>query len=510
MISAFNLCAQTTFSLYVGGRALLTAPNPPNGGALFQTAWAVQGTHISLEKSTLSAYVKVNEYFNGTEQVQCDYYWYWYDNYGSQHTNHATTYYDIKCLPVNLELSDSHIDLEPNGGKQLTYKLTPSNVYPAPVITFYSSDTQICTVTENGYVRAISPGSATINVRNSAGPDAQCSVSVLSLDPTGVSLPSTLSIEIEEASTLSAMIYPSGAWSTLSWWSDNASVASVDQTGCVTGIGVGKTKVWVKTNKGGFQDYCDVNVDEPVFSVENIIPSNNSYIHINTCVKIIFSHKIEKSRNFNDARLLNCSNGKDVDVNATIDGKVLTFTPTVSLDYDSKYEFVLPEHSVVTNWGAINENEVRIKFYTIVAPDNIKYFTIWSKTGKTVSISLEEKPSLHYNFDTDRILCRTSKQEISFTVNDAYKYTLETKTNPSRIPQLITTKTKPDLLYQKGEIRVCNCPPQTELAVYNLKGHLVGSYKTDEHGDLVVSTLDFPSGCYFIRICELSIKIIKF
>lgn len=76
------------------------------------------------------------------------------------------------------------------------------------------------------------------NVKNNAGPDAQCSVSVLSLDPTGVSLPSSLSIEIEEASTLAAMIYPSGAWSTLSWWSENASVASVDQAGCVTGIGV--------------------------------------------------------------------------------------------------------------------------------------------------------------------------------------------------------------------------------------------------------------------------------
>ena len=42
--------AQKTYELYVGDDVLMTAPTPPNNGALYQTAWAARTQGITVTK----------------------------------------------------------------------------------------------------------------------------------------------------------------------------------------------------------------------------------------------------------------------------------------------------------------------------------------------------------------------------------------------------------------------------------------------------------------------------
>lgn len=210
---------------------------------------------------TYGAKVTVNSYFTGTAEVRCDYYYYWYDNYGYMHTNNATTYFQITCNPVTLTINPTSMSLYPEEGQTISYSYSPSNVSPQPTIRFLSSNTNVATVNDNGYVRAVGSGTATITVENSAGPNATCSVNVKEVDPTGISLPANLILEVDERKTLTPTIYPSYAKKSLTWSSSDETIATVSSSGSVYGKKKGTVKITVKTHND-YSDYCNVTVND--------------------------------------------------------------------------------------------------------------------------------------------------------------------------------------------------------------------------------------------------------
>lgn len=245
--------------LYVGQSAFFVAPDPPGGGAINQTAWGCSHSAVSCsQQDPYSAKVTVNEYFEGTAEIQCDYYWYWYDNYGYMHTNHATTYFHIKCKPVTINLRTNDMYLTVGEGQTISYTLSPS-ISPTPTIRMSSRNTNVATVSSNGYVRAIGPGVTYINLRNSAGPDAVCTVHVEKIDPTSISIPSSLAAYVGESANISATIYPSNASTTLSWYSEDSDIASVS-SGRVTGYREGTTYIYARTSNGLASNKCRVDV----------------------------------------------------------------------------------------------------------------------------------------------------------------------------------------------------------------------------------------------------------
>ena len=251
-------------SLYVGQSTILSAPNPPSGAALNQVAWGCSNANVSVEKyMNYGAKVTVNSYFTGSAEIRCDYYWYWYDNNGFMHTNHASTYFYVTCNPVTLTIEPTSMQLAPGEGQYINYSYRPSNVSPKPTIRFLSSNTNVATVNANGYVMAVGAGTATITVENSSGPDASCYVNVKQSSPTGVSLPSYLSLIVGETKTLTPTVTPSGASTSFTWRSDDSGIASVTSSGRVTGVKAGTTKVWVTTAVGGYTGWCNVTVKNP-------------------------------------------------------------------------------------------------------------------------------------------------------------------------------------------------------------------------------------------------------
>lgn len=266
--------SQAATSLYVGQSTILSAPNPPSGAALNQTAWGCSNSHISVEKyMTYGAKVTVNSYFTGTAEVRCDYYYYWYDNYGYMHTNNATTYFQITCNPVTLSISPSSMTMAVGEGQSISYSYSPSNVSPKPTIRFLSSNTNVATVNDNGYVKAVGPGNATITIENSSGPNATCSVKVNSPNPTGISLPNTLSLIVGESKTITPTVYPSGANYSLTWSSNDVSIATVSSSGLVTGKKAGTARITATINGYSYSDYCNVTVEKPTLTL-SVSPSS--------------------------------------------------------------------------------------------------------------------------------------------------------------------------------------------------------------------------------------------
>ena len=75
-----------------------------------------------------------------------------------------------------------------------------------------------------------------------------CTVTVV--DVTSIYLPSTLSVGLGNQYTFSPVITDSRATTTLNWQSSNASVATIDNAGCMSAVGVGSTVITCSATNG--------------------------------------------------------------------------------------------------------------------------------------------------------------------------------------------------------------------------------------------------------------------
>ena len=83
------------------------------------------------------------------------------------------------------------------------------------------------------------------------------------IDPTGISLnKSTASVEVGKTTQLTATLQPSGATGTVTWTSNNSSVASVNSSGKVTGVAEGSATITATC--GSYHASCTVTVTAPV------------------------------------------------------------------------------------------------------------------------------------------------------------------------------------------------------------------------------------------------------
>ena len=87
----------------------------------------------------------------------------------------ATAVYE-KVEAEDIFLDDTSIEMEVGDRKTLDYTLEPSNAFDGDVV-FESSDEDVVTVSEDGELRAISSGTATVTV-SCGNAQAECKVTV--------------------------------------------------------------------------------------------------------------------------------------------------------------------------------------------------------------------------------------------------------------------------------------------------------------------------------------------
>lgn len=140
-----------------------------------------------------------------------------------------------------------------------------ANVYPSNAtnkgVTWSSNPTSVATVSSSGLVTAEGEGEATITcqAKDGSGVKETCKVTVAPVEPTDISLPDSMSIAVGERITLSPIITPSDAETTLSWTSYDEDIVMAYANGIIEGINLGTTTIRVMTHNK-LPAWCTVTV----------------------------------------------------------------------------------------------------------------------------------------------------------------------------------------------------------------------------------------------------------
>ncbi len=155
----------------------------------------------------------------------------------------------------------------------LSYIVMPSNATDKRVYWF-TSDDHVATVDSNGKVTGVGLGTATIKVITTDGRfEDECTVTVSQTVPvTGIQMQQTTATILEgQTRQMIATILPDNATNkSVTWSSDNVSVATVNSNGLVAAKKEGTAKITAKTVDGNYKAICTVTVTKSAIAVTGV------------------------------------------------------------------------------------------------------------------------------------------------------------------------------------------------------------------------------------------------
>ena len=176
-----------------------------------------------------------------------------------------------------IAINEGNFELQKNQIKNLTINYTPSDTTSPTAVGWTSSNTAVATVDGTGKVTAVAPGTsvitATLVSNSSITSSITVTVPVVSATSLNINKTST-SIEKGGNETLTAYILPENTTDelTISWASNNTSVATVDSTGKVVAVAPG-TAVITATAGSLTPATCTVTVTRKLDSLSFNITS---------------------------------------------------------------------------------------------------------------------------------------------------------------------------------------------------------------------------------------------
>ncbi len=189
----------------------------------------------------------------------------------SEENSLANNEFEVVYAPVAVEgisLNTSTLSLEYGQTAQLIATVYPSNAFNKGV-HFISDSTDVATVDDSGNIITVGNGTAIITAITDDGDYiAQCQVTV-SVKVTSVDLDqSNITVNVGNTIKLNADVTPDVASDkSVIWSSSDTSVATVDSDGIVRGVKTGTATITAKTNDGGFEACCTVNVINAVMGI---------------------------------------------------------------------------------------------------------------------------------------------------------------------------------------------------------------------------------------------------
>jgi|GEM_PF-3405735 len=245
------------YSMYVGDIETIGTPDVPNG-YIVDASFSCDNENVDIIKqNSACAVVKVTHYFEGTATVECFYSYMVKNPFNNSYSGqNSTNFFHIECIPNKATLSEKNVKMNVGDTHQLSYTLSRGGSKNG---IWSSSDNAIASIDNNGQIVAVSPGRVTIILDPIVGPLEYCEVEVVKIDPTKITIPTTLTLYVEESEQLNATLYPKNATSTLTWYSKDKSIATVS-SGRVIGINEGLTKIYATTSNGLTSNDCAVTV----------------------------------------------------------------------------------------------------------------------------------------------------------------------------------------------------------------------------------------------------------
>lgn len=173
---------------------------------------------------------------------------------------YSLTVNKVGVTSVTVSSSDSKTSVDPGEQLSLTATVSPDNA-SYPDVTWSSSNESIATVSEDGVVTGIVPGSVTITA-TADGVSGTFSVTVNAIPVQSISIQGDGSVTIGGTSQLTCVFTPTNATNkNVSWESSDDSIATVSGSGVVTGVKVGSATITATSEDGSKTATLSVTVN---------------------------------------------------------------------------------------------------------------------------------------------------------------------------------------------------------------------------------------------------------
>ena len=251
-------------SLLVGGNETLTATVLPEGATNQNVTWKSDKPEIA----TVDANGKVTAVKVGEATITVT------TEDGGKTATCKVTVSETSVAVTGVTLNKATLSLIAGASETLTATVAPADATNKKV-TWKSSNAAVATVDAAGKVTAVKAGEATITVTTEdGGKTATCKVTVKPNLVSEITL-AALAIYVGESKAITATVKPDDATNkALTWKSSDESIATVDNTGKVTGKKIGTTTITATARDGsGVSGSCTVTVLSHVKKV-TVTPAN--------------------------------------------------------------------------------------------------------------------------------------------------------------------------------------------------------------------------------------------
>ena len=219
----------------------------------------------------------------------------------------------VKRVATGVKFDVSKLELKAGEFYYIKTTLTPKDSTDNGLV-WESSDTKVAMVDDNGKVSAKDTGTAIIMARTEAGAIAYCTVTVTQPVAGLILNFSEKTIYIGDIFKLKVSVTPTEATELgVTWKSSNLKVATVSETGEITGLTGGMTVITCTTLEGGYSATCVITVIEFVSTIK--LDYESYRLGIGKTVKLNATVSTETSSN---KKVTWISNNEDV---ATVNQK---------------------------------------------------------------------------------------------------------------------------------------------------------------------------------------------
>lgn len=178
----------------------------------------------------------------------------------------------------SLSFADKKVNVKQNDTLKLIVTVNPSELANSH-LTWKSSNSTVATVSDSGIVKGVSVGKAVISVTSNNGKTASITVEVTkeTVEVKSIKLtPNKNNIDIGSSTQINVVVEPANATGRdLVWTSSDASVATVDSNGIVTGLKSGTVTITVKTKDGKVTASTTITVNPK--QIESLSFQQNNY-----------------------------------------------------------------------------------------------------------------------------------------------------------------------------------------------------------------------------------------
>lgn len=177
----------------------------------------------------------------------------------------ATCKVKVSQFATGITLESSQYVIEKGNTQKIGYSFTPAD--GSAVLTWKCLDETVATVDSQGVVTAVEVGNTFVVVTSSMGYSATCSI-VVTQQPSSITLSKNeVTVNVGETYAIEYTLLPANSTTqTVTWTTQNAGIATVDETGKITGVAKGTTFI-IGSLPNGYVAYLNVVVNEAVKGV---------------------------------------------------------------------------------------------------------------------------------------------------------------------------------------------------------------------------------------------------